>query len=211
MYAAIAATPTPALDGALGRLSRAADYSRLWVASGALLALLGGSGGRRAAALGLGSLGVSATLVNAGLKPLGRRRRPDRKAGGVPLVRHVPIPASSSFPSGHSAAAFAFATGVGHGLPRAALPIRALAALVAYSRVHTGVHYPGDVIAGSLMGAAIAQATAPVLDARLAAYVSSSSRSAKMIRPAASISARWENACGKFPRWRPVRVSNSSA
>ena len=39
----------------------------------------------------------------------------------------------------------------------------------------------------------------------------SSRRSARMIRAAASSSARWENACGKFPRWRPVAVSNSSA
>ena len=39
----------------------------------------------------------------------------------------------------------------------------------------------------------------------------SSSRSARMMRAAASISARWENACGKFPRWRPVLTSNSSA
>ena len=39
----------------------------------------------------------------------------------------------------------------------------------------------------------------------------SSSRSARMMRPAASTSARWENACGKFPRWRPVLTSNSSA
>src|SRR5207249_3778316 len=40
---------------------------------------------------------------------------------------------------------------------------------------------------------------------------SSSIRSATVIRAAASISARWEKACGKFPRWRPVLVSNSSA
>ena len=41
-----------------------------------------------------------------------------------------------------------------------------LAALVAYSRVHTGVHYPGDVLAGALLGAMIADITAGVLDAR---------------------------------------------
>lgn len=158
VYAAIATTPTPTLDRALGRLSRAADYSRLWLGSGALLALLAGPDGRQAAALGLGSVAVTATVVNVGMKPLGRRRRPDREAVGVPTVRHVPAPASSSFPSGHSAAAFAFATGVGHTLPYAAVPIRVLAALVAYSRVHTGVHYPGDVLVGALIGAAIAQA-----------------------------------------------------
>jgi undecaprenyl-diphosphatase len=49
---------------------------------------------------------------------------------------------------------------VGHVLPAAAAPLRGLAALVAYSRVHTGVHYPGDVVAGSLLGAALAQLTA---------------------------------------------------
>lgn len=63
-------------------------------------------------------------------------------------------------PSGHSAAAFAFATGVGHTMPRTAGLLRVFAAAVAYSRVHTGVHYPGDVIAGALLGSAVAQGTA---------------------------------------------------
>ena len=56
------------------------------------------------------------------------------------------MPHSLSFPSGHSASAFAFATTVGHMVPVSppAYALRA-AALVAYSRVHTGVHYPGDV------------------------------------------------------------------
>jgi membrane-associated phospholipid phosphatase len=70
------------------------------------------------------------------------------------------VPRSTSFPSGHAASAFAFATGVGNVLPREALPLHALAALVAYSRVHTGVHYPVDVIAGAVVGTAVAQLTA---------------------------------------------------
>ena len=98
-------------------------------------------------------------MVNVAVKPLARRRRPDRLAGDVPLARHVRMPSSRSFPSGHSAAAFAFATGVGHVSPAAAVPLRALAALVAYSRVHTGVHYPADVLAGALIGTALAQLT----------------------------------------------------
>jgi membrane-associated phospholipid phosphatase len=41
---------------------------------------------------------------------------------------------------------------VGDELPLAWLPLHALATAVAYARVHTGVHYPGDAIIGSLMG-----------------------------------------------------------
>ena len=119
-----------------------------------------GETGRRAAVTGLASLAVTATVVNLAVKPLGRRRRPDRLAGDVPLARHVRMPVSRSFPSGHTAAAFAFATGVGHASPAAAVPLRALAAVVGYSRVHTGVHYPGDVLAGALIGTTLAQLTA---------------------------------------------------
>jgi len=167
VYAAVATTPTPALDHALRRLSRAADYSRLSVASATLLAAFGGRDGRRAAVAGLASIGVTSTVVNALIKPLGRRRRPDRAGEEVPFARHVPMPSSSSFPSGHTAAAFAFATGVGRELPQAAAPLRLLAAAVGYSRVHTGVHYPGDVVAGALLGAMLAQATTRALERRL--------------------------------------------
>ena len=158
IYAAVARTPTPTLDVAMSRLSRAADYSRLSVSAAALLALAGRRG-RRAATQGLVSLGVTATVVNVVIKPLGRRRRPDRLAGEVPLARQVRMPVSRSFPSGHSAGAFAFATGVGHVSPAAAVPLRALAALVAYSRVHAGVHYPADVVIGGLIGTTLAQLT----------------------------------------------------
>lgn len=159
IYNAVARTPTPALDVAMSRLSRAANYSRISVTAAALLAAAGGPRGRRAAVQGLASLAVTATVVNVAIKPLGRRRRPDRLAGEVPLARHVTMPLSRSFPSGHSAAAFAFATGVGHVSPTAAVPLRALAALVAYSRVHTGVHFPADVLAGALIGTTIGQLT----------------------------------------------------
>jgi membrane-associated phospholipid phosphatase len=167
VYGAIARTRTPAIDRAMSRLSRAADYSRLSLASAAVLALVGGRDGRRAAVIGLASVAITATAANLIAKPLGRRRRPDRVEQEVPLARQVRMPVSSSFPSGHSAAAFAFATGVAHVSPAAGAPLRALAALVAYSRIHTGVHYPGDVVAGSLLGTALAEATAQALDGRL--------------------------------------------
>ena len=156
VYAAIAATSTPKLDRAFRRLSKAANHSKLWLASGALLAATGGAGGRRAAANGLASTALTSAIVNLVLKPLGGRRRPDRDTHQVPVARQVEMPRSTSFPSGHSASAFAFTTGVSAASPAAGIPLSALAALVAYSRVHTGVHYPLDAIAGSVTGVALA-------------------------------------------------------
>jgi len=166
IYSAVADTPTPDLDRLLRGLSRAADYSRLSIVSALGLSLIGGPRGRAAATMGLASVAVTSTVLNLGIKPIVRRRRPDRVAHDVPRVRQVRMPSSTAFPSGHSAAAFAFATGVAKELPAAGFPLRALAALVAYSRVHTGVHYPGDVVAGALLGSALAQATTSALDRR---------------------------------------------
>ena len=161
VYQAIASTSTPALDAGLSRLSRGADYSRLSLAAAGLLAVGGGPVGRRSAISGLASLAVAASVVNVGLKLLAARPRPS--PDGVVADRRVPMPGSRSFPSGHSAAAFAFATGVGEVSPGAAIPLRALAVTVAYSRVHTGVHYPGDVIAGALVGVTLAEITSRAL------------------------------------------------
>jgi membrane-associated phospholipid phosphatase len=169
LYAAIAATPTLVLDRGMNRVTRAADHSRLWLTAAAVLAVGRGPQGRRAARLGVASVAATSAIVNAVLKPLGRRPRPDPIAERVPLARQVSMPRSTSFPSGHAASAFAFATSVGRVLPREAMVLQAFAAVVAYSRVHTGVHYPGDVVAGSLIGAAIAQVTSQQLERRFAA------------------------------------------
>jgi undecaprenyl-diphosphatase len=69
------------------------------------------------------------------------------------------MPGSRSFPSGHTAAAVAFASSVSEVLPVAGLPLRGLAALVGYSRIHTGVHYPGDVVGGAVIGGVTADLT----------------------------------------------------
>src|SRR5215831_3551714 len=158
IYTAIAVTPTPDLDGPLRRLSLLADNSRLWFGIAAGLAVIGGPAGRRAAARGMLSVGVTSAVVNIGVKSMYRRRRPDREGAGVPEGRQVEMPSSRSFPSGHSASGFAFAGSVGQDVPALALPLRFLALAVAYSRVHTGVHYPGDAVIGSIIGASVAQA-----------------------------------------------------
>jgi undecaprenyl-diphosphatase len=111
---------------------------------------------------GLVAVAATSAVVNLVAKPLGGRRRPDRLTYKVPPARHVPMPRSTSFPSGHSASAFAFATGVADVMP-AAVPLQFSAAMVAYSRVHTGVHYPADVIVGALIGSTIAPLTSALL------------------------------------------------
>jgi membrane-associated phospholipid phosphatase len=158
-YAAVAGTPTPSLDEAMRRLSGAANYSRLSLACAALLAAAGGRRGRAAAASGLASVAATSAVVNLVVKPLGRRRRPNRGAPRVVDARRVRMPQSASFPSGHTAAAVAFASGTGRVLPAASFPLHLLAAMVGFSRIHTGVHYPGDVVAGALIGATIADLT----------------------------------------------------
>jgi membrane-associated phospholipid phosphatase len=157
VYDAIAQTQTPRIDGVMRRVSTAANYSRLSMAIAALLAATGGTRGRRAAASGLVSVAATSAIGNLVIKPLGRRRRPDRAEAGIASAREVPMPRSRSFPSGHSAAAVAFASGVARELPWARVPLDVVAALVGYSRVHTGVHYPGDVLAGALLGAVIGE------------------------------------------------------
>ena len=166
VYAAVASASTPVLDVPVRRLSNAANNSRLWLGIAAGLALAGGPRGRRAALTGTVAIGVTSALVNLGVKSLYARQRPDRAGAGVPDQRQVPMPSSSSFPSGHSAAGFAFASAVGRELPWLGSGLRFAAAAVAYSRVHTGVHYPGDTVVGSLIGAGTGQAVAGVMDRR---------------------------------------------
>jgi membrane-associated phospholipid phosphatase len=160
VYRAIASTPTPTLDEPLRRLSNLANHSKLWLGVAGAMFGLGGPTGRRVAVTGVVAVGVTSAVVNLPLKLATRRARPDRDTAGVPGQRRVPMPETTSFPSGHSASAFAFAGAVGASLPVLAVPLRGLAAAVAYSRVHTGVHYLGDVVVGSLIGATIGQATA---------------------------------------------------
>jgi membrane-associated phospholipid phosphatase len=145
---------SPLLDRALPRLTRAADHGVLWMTVAAGLALAGGRRGRRAARTGLTALAITSALANQlGKRSFGRRRP---LLDNVPLGRRARrVPISPSFPSGHAASAAAFATSVAIAVPATAVPLGALAIGVAYSRVHTGVHYPGDVAAGLALGAAV--------------------------------------------------------
>ncbi|WP_345207400.1 phosphatase PAP2 family protein [Fodinibacter luteus] len=153
VYRAVARTHTPALDEPLRRLSDLANFSKPWFAVAALLAVAGGPTGRRAALTGVAAIGAASLVVNQPMKQLGGRSRPDRVLHEVPRPRWVEMPTSTSFPSGHSASAAAFAVSVGDVVPALRVPLRIAAGTVAFSRVHTGVHYPGDVAVGVVTGA----------------------------------------------------------
>lgn len=152
VYRSVAQLETPLLDKPLRRLSRYANHSKPWFVVAGVLALAGGPRGRRAAVTGLVAVGTASLVVNQPLKLAGRRR-PDRQDLGVPPDRWVRMPSSTSFPSGHSASAAAFAIAVGDVWPALRLPLRVAASAVAFSRVYTGVHYPSDVVAGATAGA----------------------------------------------------------
>lgn len=156
LYRRAAAADTPLLDRVLPPLTRAADHGVLWTGIGIALGL-SGAARRRAALRGLLCLSLASATTNIPAKLLADRPRPDLRPVPVPR-RLLRQPQTSSFPSGHSASAAAFATGVALEQPLLALPVALLATGVAYGRVHTGVHYPADVAVGMGVGVVAALA-----------------------------------------------------
>ncbi len=142
------AARTPARDRGLTAITTAANFSGLWVGIAGALVLFGGRRGRRAAQGGLAAVTIAATVANGPAKWAFRRARPSEH----PTL--IELPSTSSFPSGHSATAAAFATGAALTEPMLAPVLVPLAGSVAYSRVHMGVHYPSDITVGVAIGVA---------------------------------------------------------
>jgi undecaprenyl-diphosphatase len=141
----------PALDRVMYAASAVGDHSAIWLALAALQGWRSGSGWRpllRAGAL----LGVESALVNGLVKLAFRRERPE-STDERPLP--LRIPRTSSFPSGHSSAAFFAATLLGNGRTR--LIYYVLASIVASSRVYVKIHHPSDVVAGAALGVILGQ------------------------------------------------------
>ena len=139
------------------RLSASANKGKLWFGVAALAAAIPGRT-RRAAVHGLLAQGVASAVTNLVFKTLLPRARPLPEH--LPVFRFVhPQPTSSSMPSGHSASAVAFALGTGMVQPGLGAIVAPVAAGVAYSRVHTGAHWPSDVLFGSAIGAGAALVT----------------------------------------------------
>jgi diacylglycerol kinase family enzyme/membrane-associated phospholipid phosphatase len=154
---AVSALPGGNHDVLFRRLSAAANHGKLWFAVAGGLALLPGKP-RRAALHGVIAQGVASAVTNLVFKTLLPRTRPLPEH--LPVFRFVhPQPTSSSMPSGHSASAAAFAVGAGLVHPAIGAAVAPLAAGVAYSRVHTGAHWPSDVLFGSAIGVGAAMIT----------------------------------------------------
>ncbi|MGE0812083.1 MAG: phosphatase PAP2 family protein [Vicinamibacterales bacterium] len=90
------------------------------------------------------------------VKPLVQRDRPN--VAGLVTARTVEAMPSTdpSFPSGHAATAVAGALAGTAMVPALRVSLWVLATAMAYSRVYVGVHYPSDVLAGAVLGAACA-------------------------------------------------------
>ena len=160
-FDAVANWKSPILDRAMPALSIAASYSRLWVGVSVVFAVVGGPKGRKTAVEGMVTIGVTSVLANLVGKNLVRRIRP---TDPVPEGRRLTQPESSSFPSGHTASAAAYSGIVDRAYPELWLPINGLASAVGFSRVYTGVHYPGDVFAGWVLGKTVAFVTSRIFN-----------------------------------------------
>ena len=127
-------------------VSRIGSLGAVWIAIGIVLALLW----RRPSLVLAVVIAVGAAdLLTALIKEAVPRHRPFEHQLGPSERNH-------SFPSGHTATAFAGATVLSAFAPRYRPAFYALACLIGFSRLYNGVHYPTDVVAGGVLGAATA-------------------------------------------------------
>lgn len=138
------------LDGLFIPFTHLGDHGMLFIVLTAVLILIPRT--RRAGTVAAGALILSLLGTNLLLKPLVERPRPWLDVAGlIPLVvENDP----ASFPSGHTSAAFAFASAMVAALPWTWGKVAAVlvAVLMGFSRLYVGVHYPTDVLCGALLG-----------------------------------------------------------
>lgn len=109
---------------------------------------------RRAALCSMCACVLSYLICNLTLKHLVNRVRPYEVVEGLKLI--VGKADDASFPSGHSSFSFASSVALLRSLPeaykKAGIILIILAAIIALSRLYIGIHYPTDVICGTIIG-----------------------------------------------------------
>ena len=148
------------LDAVLPAISRTADHGELWIIL-ALVLLLIRSQRKYGAAVTCG-LVLDLISCNILIKPLVGRIRPFAVNTAVELLTKAPLDAS--FPSGHTAASFAAVFALKAAGSPLWKPALAVAVVIAFSRLYLYVHWPSDVLAGALLGAAVGWAGAKLAE-----------------------------------------------
>ena len=150
----------PVLTGVMWGLSAVGRGGIVWLLIAAVLTSMKRWRPRAWAPLVLALLMTSA-LTDVVLQPVFGRERPFVRSPEVAVIGDRPT--SGSFPSGHTANAFAGAVILSRFAVAPALAWWVLAGAIAYSRLYLGVHYPSDVAAGALVGIACALTTLAVV------------------------------------------------
>ncbi|WP_436849369.1 phosphatase PAP2 family protein [Streptomyces massasporeus] len=146
----LAAGASPCVHRVLSVVEEMAEGTKLWCGAAAVMVSLGGRRGRKAAAAGLAAVALAQLASNGVCKQLADRPRPPKE--WFPHDETEDRPDSSSFPSGHTAAAVAFTAAVAPTWPLAGAVCAVPAAMVAVERVQSGAHYPSDVAVGAAIG-----------------------------------------------------------
>jgi membrane-associated phospholipid phosphatase len=135
------------IEAPVRRFSSLGEHAMIWLALGLAGAALDAP--RRGRWLRGARTVVLAYALNTLLKTVVRRKRP--QLDRLPAL--IATPTALSFPSAHASSSFAAARVYSPLLPGA--PLYAVATAMALSRVYLGVHYPSDIAAGALLGAAV--------------------------------------------------------
>ena len=148
------------LDHVFVAITIAGSWSGIWLAIALALAI---AWRRPNVFLLVATTALTTNFVTSLFKYVVQRDRPPTVVlDPEPLVG---VPSTSSFPSGHTSTSFACAYVISRLAPRLTVYVFVLAALIGFSRIYVGVHYPLDVLAGAILGVLVAKALLMLLEA----------------------------------------------